>query len=507
MPRNLLYPILLTLLLPVAPAARAGVPYTDANPVFSDPLTRELVEQFEAASLGRRARFAAYVLREDTGEEFVQINADAQLQPASLLKLVTSAAVLDVLGPERTFETRLELHGEKGPNREFEGNVVIRGGGDPSLGARFQENRNDVTRLLREWARLIRQEGIREIRGHVYGDGSRYTGDRIGIGWDPSELGQWYSAEVSALNFNENTVDVVWRSGSRRGALAQYELIPDTTYVTFGSSVRVGPPSLRTTAIRYFRFADSNEIRARGQVVPESVKYDFAAIHDPARYTAWLLREQLVAHNVEVKGIAMTEEGMREDDLTTQPLVVSTVSSPPVSELLGVVNGDSQNLYAEVLMRELALASGHPGSFRGGTAAVDGWLRANRLQRSGTVIVDGSGLSPANRLSVRLIGRVVRHALNAPNGDVYRSSLATPGNGSLANRMNTVSYRGLEGKLWAKTGYLTGVMALAGAMETESGGRYIFVFLVNQYDRGQGVAARDLLDSMVLTVCHSDVLP
>lgn len=463
MPRPFLLPLLIALVGVFPPSAGANVPYTDENPVFSDALTRVLVEEFEAANLGRRARFSAYVLREDTGEEFVEINADARLQPASLLKLVSSAGILDVLGPERTFETRLELHGEPGPDRSFNGNVVIRGGGDPSLGARFQENRNDVTRILREWARLIRQEGIREISGHVYGDGSRYEGSRVAIGWDPQELGQWYSAEVSPLNFNENTIDIVWRSGTRRGALAEYELIPETSYVTFGSSVRVGPPSLRSTMIRYFRFPESNEIRARGQMTPESVRYDFAAIHDPARYTAWLLREQLVAQGVNVGGIAMTHEGMLDDDLTTQPMVLGTITSPPVRDLLPVINGESQNLYAEVLLREMALESGHPGSFRGGTTALAQWLRANRLQRSGTVIVDGSGLSSANRMSTRQIGRVVRHALNGPHGAVYRDSLATPGGGSLSNRMDTISYRALDGKLWAKTGYLTGVMEIGRA--------------------------------------------
>ncbi|MCC5877327.1 MAG: D-alanyl-D-alanine carboxypeptidase/D-alanyl-D-alanine-endopeptidase [Candidatus Sumerlaeia bacterium] len=490
------------------PAFSQGlIPYTDEAPIVGDPLTLELVEAFKEQNLGRQARFSAYVIQQGTGLELVEINADAMLQPASLMKLVTSASALEALGPDRTFETVVELHGEIRDRRELFGHVVIRGGGDPSLGARFARNRNDVTGVLRDWARTIRRLGIREIRGNVFGDGRRYEGPATGMGWDPSEFGEWYSAEVSALNYNENTIDLIWRSGSRRGQLARWEMIPETSYVSLGSSVRTGPDTLNNKMVRYFRFAESNEFRVRGQIPPRETHYDFAAVHDPARYTAWLLREQLIDNGINVRGNAFGHEGIDDDNLTTQPLVVARMTSPPVRELLPIVNGDSQNLYAEVLFREAALESGYPGSFRGGIDATHAWLRSHRLQRTGAVIVDGSGLSPANRLSTRLIGQVMRHALLSEHGDVYRDSLAPAGQRSLRNRMNTADHDPLRPSLRGKTGYLTGVMALAGVMENKNGNPYIFVFLINRYDRGNGLAARDFLDSLPITLYHSDELP
>lgn len=490
------------------PLASPGlIPYTDEAPIVGDPLTLELVQAFKEQNLGRQARFSAYVIQKQTGLELVEINADAMLQPASLMKLITSAAALETLGPDRTFETTVELHGEIRNRRELFGHVVIRGGGDPSLGARFSRNRNDVTGVLRDWARSIRRLGIREIRGNVFGDGRRYEGPATGMGWDPSEFGEWYSAEVSALNYNENTIDVIWRSGSRRGQLARWEMIPETTYVSFGSSVRTGPDTLNNTMIRYFRFSDSNEFRVRGQMPPRRTHYDFAAIHDPARYTAWLFREQLIDNGIDVRGSAFGQDGIDDDNLTTQPLVVARMTSPPMRDLLPIVNGDSQNLYAEVLFREAALENGHPGSFRGGIDNTQQWLRSHRLQRTGAVIVDGSGLSPANRLSTRQIGTVMRHALLSEYGDVYHDSLAPANGRSLRNRMDSADHDPLRSSLRAKTGYLTGVMALAGVMENRNGNPYIFVFLINRYDRGNGVAARDFLDSLPITLYHSEELP
>lgn len=487
--------------------ATALIPYTDEAPVVGDPLTFELVEAFHEQNFGQQARFSAYVIQEDTGLELVEINADAMLQPASLMKLISSAAALEILGPDKTFETTVELHGEVRNRNQFFGHVIIRGGGDPSLGARFQQNQNDVTRLLRDWAREIRRLGIREISGNIYGDGSRYEGPPTGMGWERSELGEWYSAEVSALNFNENTIDVLWRSGSRRGQLARWELIPDTNYVSFGSSVRTGPDTVNTNMVRYFRFPESNEFRARGRVAPRRTHYDFAAIHDPPRYTAWLFRDALIDGGVEVRGNAFSHIGINEDMVTTQPIVAARVVSPPLSELLPIVNGNSQNLYAEVLFREIALAMENPGSFRGGIDTLQAWLRSHRLQRTGAVIVDGSGLSPANRLSTRLIGQVMRHALTSEHGGIYRASLAAPNQRSLRERMISEEHAPLRPTLRGKTGYLTGVMALAGTMENHNGNRYIFVFLINNYDRGKGLQARDFLDNLPIVLHHSRELP
>jgi serine-type D-Ala-D-Ala carboxypeptidase/endopeptidase (penicillin-binding protein 4) len=493
--------------LSMAVWAPALVPYTDENPVFVDPLTRDIVVGFQEQNLGRRAKLAGFVLAEQTGVELVEINADATMQPASLMKLLTSAMALEVLGPDKTFETTVELHGQIRDRRQLFGHLVIRGGGDPSLGARFQNNRNDVTRILRDWTQKIRRLGIREISGNIYGDGRRYEGPPHGMGWEATEFGEWYSAEVSALNFNENTIDILWRTGSRRGQLARWELIPETSYVAFGSSVRTGASPTTTPMVRYFRFSDSNEIRARGQVPANGLHYDFAAIHDPARYTAWLLREHLINAGVTVSGPALGGDGIDDDMLTTQPIVVDRVVSPPLRDLLPIVNGASQNLYAEVLLREIALASGRPGSFRGGTDSIQEWLREHRLQRTGAVYIDGSGLSPANRLSARLVGQVMRQALMSDHGDVYHASLAAPGEQSLRNRMTSPEFEPLQGKIRAKTGYLTGVMALAGVMENHAGNRYIFVFMINNYDRGKGVAARDFLDGLPVALFDSEYLP
>lgn len=496
------------LVLALAALAPAAVPpYRDDAPVVSDPLTEAVLTKLKEAKLGPLTRLGMIVLDAGTGEEFVDINSGALMQPASLMKLLTSAAALELVGPEHCFETVVEAHGKIDEKGALKGDVVVRGGGDPSLGSRFQKDRNDVTLLLREWARTMRRAGLKSVEGGVFGDGRRYTGPATGLGWDPSELGEWFSAEVSGLNFNENVIDIIWKSGDRRGSLASYTLVPETNYVQFGTTVRVAPEGARGTYIRYFRFAGSNEIRARGRILPRQTIYGFAAIGDPARYTAWILREAMEREGISVRRGAFGSDLIDDDLLTTQPLVLARQISPPLGEMLPIVNGDSQNLYAEVLLREVAIASGREPSFRGGAEAIEQWLRANRLQRSGTVIVDGSGLSPSNRMPPRLAASVLLRMAQSPHAGMYSRSLAQPGNQSLKGRLVGGENARLLGRVRAKTGYLNGVMTLAGYLTNHGGRDYVFVIMVNGYDRGRGPAAQAFVDELVLLLHDHETLP
>lgn len=505
MPRPLLF--LLTLLVVLASSgagAQNALPYTRENPVVGDPLTAQLLAMFERAGLGRRATLSVVVSDAERGITYTDIESAAPRTPASLVKLITASAALDVLGPDFRFATEVILLGE-GTGDVFRGDLVIRGGGDPSLGSRFQENPDDVLALPNRWATLVANRGITRIRGNVVGDTSRYTGDAHAMGWEPLEFGEWYSAEVSALNFNENVVDVIWRAGEKTGDEARYTLRPQTDYVTFASVVRSGPPSLRTPNVRFYRYKTSNLIRARGLLPPGATEYDFASVHDPGRYLAVLTREALQRARVDVTGVAVSTNS---DDIdTTVPLVLDRVQSPPLSQLLGVVIGESQNLYAETLLREVAIARGAEPTFRGAAREAVQWLVDKDLHRTGTLLVDGSGLSSMNRLPARVPAAVLQEMNRPPYRQIFRRSLARPGTGSLTGRFVEGDRAALRGRLLAKTGFLENTHALAGYVEHRRGTEYLFVIMINDFDSDRILAARELLDDMVLTIGDHPTLP
>ncbi len=512
-----LWALITAFLLAVAPLhAQTQVPYTDQNPVAADPLTREIVEAFRAAELGEAARLAVHVINPQTGQTWIQINPHAPLRPASVLKLVTSAAALDILGSDRRFVTTIEATGPV-VDGVLHGDLLIRGGGDPSLGPRFHDRPNNITGVLRDWARELRSQGIRSITGNIVGDGSRYANEPHAIGWEPLEFGEWYSAEVSALTFNDNAVDILWRGGRSTGSRASYTLRPDTDYVTIASAVRTSPASRTDTRIRHFRFRDSNEIRARGSIPPGERAYRFAAIHDPPRYTAHLLKHELERRGIDVRGSALNARhldigspaanGGTENAEEPSFDVLLRHESPPLREFLPILLGDSHNLYAEILLREIALEMGREATFLEGANAVTQWLRRQDLNYPGFTMVDGSGLSPLTRMPARVGARLLRDIHRGEHAEAIREALPMPGTRSLQTRFQDGEFAPLHDNLRAKTGFIDGTHTMAGYLQNHEGTTYAFVIMLNDYDLALSLEARALLDRIVLKIYESGYLP
>ncbi|CAN5344275.1 D-alanyl-D-alanine carboxypeptidase/D-alanyl-D-alanine-endopeptidase [soil metagenome] len=487
------------------PTDSATTDTATVQPMITSGLTYDLQKSFDAASLGKGARLSILAVEADRGVVRVEINADTPMKPASLAKLLTCAAALEVLGPDQTFTTTVETNGiVKGAT--VLGDLVLRGGGDPTLGPRFQTDKSNNTEIFESWAAELRKKGIKSIQGNVIGNDLRYMDEPLAIGWEPTEYAEWYSAEVSPLCFNENVLDVLWRASSKPGDRVIPQVIPKTSFATVESNVRVGSAK-STTRLRYFRFKTENNLRARGTMPPNAQSYDFAAIHEPARFAAHVFMETLEAKGIDVRGTAMSQRILSEDEPTTEPLVLITHQSPSLAEMLPVILGNSQNLYAEVMLRETALASGLPASFRGGAQAVEKWLRSHRLHRSGFVLVDGSGLSPVDRIPARMIADVLRFEAKSPNAALWKSSLATPGKRSLGERFTGSQYAALNSDLQAKTGYIAGAHTLAGYLTNSRGTDYVFVIMINGYDPDRSREARDTLDDLVLELHNSELIP
>ena len=494
-------------LLMVALSATSRLHGEESPGSARDPLTARLLSGLQSAELGPRARLAVYLADPATGIEYVALGADEPVPPASVMKLVTTAAALESLGPSHTFETRVEAHGVIAGN-VLKGDLVIVGGGDPSLGSRFQAKPGEVTLILEDWAAAVRAKGIREVTGNVVGDDSRYVYDPHATGWEPLEFGEWYSAEVSALNFNENVIDVIWTGGKSPGDMAKFRLVPKTEYIVFASSVRTSPESQRVASIRYLRRKESNEIRARGRIAPGAEKYEFASIHDPANFTARLFLDTLAKSGVKVNGSAYSRHAGADDEPSTETVTLARHTSPPLSELVNVVNRRSQNLYAEVLLREVALRRGAGTDFADATRALTDWLREKGLHRTGFLTMDGSGLSPLDRATPRMIGGILSAMGRSPISDLYKGSLAAPGaEGSLRSRFQSADFEPIRNNLRAKTGFIAGVHSLAGYMKHKRGSEYVFFVAVTGYDTERSVEARDLLDRATLELQQSDVLP
>lgn len=440
-----------------APAA-AGTPSAKALGRALDELLRKTTCQV-----------GVLVARAD-GTRLYGRSAARPLVPASNMKLLTTAAALDLLGPDFVHRTRLLRVGE---------DLVVVGEGDPTLSARF-----DPDPLLDDAAAAVAAAGLKEVRDLVV-DARAFDAARLHPDWEPEDAERWYGAEVSALNLNDNCVDVTVSGGARAAAV---RLRPDTRYVRVEQRVRI-LDSPRGHVFSLLRGGpDKRTILLRGKVYRRAKPYTTSVpVPDPPRFFAAVLGERLAAHGVAVRGAV--REATAGERFAGETLWERRA---PLPRTLEVTNQRSQNLYAECLFKTLGRRDGRGvlvkgGSWSNGARQVRAWALAHGVRPEELVVRDGSGLARSNRLSPRAVVAVLRAALAGPHARVYLDSLAEAGaSGTLRRRLRRLP-AGV--RLRGKTGTLTGVHALSGVLEGRRGARWLFALIAN----GKG-ASRRLLD-------------
>lgn len=495
--------ILAILTLFAAPARSEG----DAPVRFAQSPEDRIRLALEGAKLGDEVQLGLYVADARTGRLVFDIDSQQPMIPASLLKIVTSAAALDLLGPEKRFITFVEGRGDVADGM-LSGTLRLRGGGDPGFGPRFQRDRTATTAVFKQLADDLKERGIKRITGDLIVDDSLFEGRRFGLGWPRRERAEWYCAEVSALNFNDNTIDIEMKAAKKAGGKTEARISPPTAYANFVNNVRTVDRERRPEdmGVRFYRSDSGKEIVGRGILVQGSTKTEYAAVADPAVYSGAVFVETMEKEGIKFDGrVRRARENEPNAEMPWTEL--TRQYSAPLSGLLPVVLTISQNLYAEVLLRHVALASEKPATFEGGAAALNDWIRKKNFYSSGFGVSDGSGLSRADRVAPRTLGDVLAHVAAGPNAALFRSSLASPGDSGSLNKRFTIAERNeLRGRLRAKTGYIDGVHGLAGYLRGEKGGEYIFVICLNNVNASPEKGRR-FVEELTMMLARAEFMP
>lgn len=500
-------PVSIRVALPDTSAANPPT-WVDTPPLRVDSateLTSRVLSLIHPARIGVGARIGVIAQDLTTGEHLVSINALQPMTPASCNKLFTTAAALDLLGADYTWETELQVTGEVRGAGVLYGDVLIRGTGDPTIGGRFNPSGDtkDLTWQFRDWARELRKQGIKRVQGDVIADDDAFDDRMVGTGWYPQERAEWYCAEVSAVSFNDACIDIEWKGDGTAGGPVTYRLNPPTKFPRINSLLKTVARNAGSPSIRYFREDKSNLIRVEGTVPAGRTVYGYAAIYNPSLFTATVLRETLISEGVEVDGSARDI-----DESTSKSLIrkdVRTVvenRSPALTEIVKVINLNSQNLYAELLLKTLGRERGREGSFEGGGEVVENWLRKKGIYRNGYVTLDGSGLSSLNRCAPRMLLDLLAEESRGPNAALFRESLPLAGSrGTLRARFQkTDEQRELAPKILGKTGLLGNVHSVAGYIDGVHPVAYVVI--LNDYDIS-GSAGLELVDSIVLEIARA----
>lgn len=485
------------LLLTAAPCAH-GQPATPTPPPRTQ-LAQAVGDAVESDAFGG-AFWGVQVVNLRSGEVLHTRNAARPFVPASNVKLATTAAALDQLGPDYRYTTTVYATGpvEDGVLR---GNLIVRGAGDPTLGGYRQ--RRDPARVFRQWADSLRQSGITRIDGNIIGDARPVPASPFGHGWSWEDLSYGYGAPIGGLIFNENTVDLTVR-GRNVGQPARVQLAPfKTEYVSIHNRSRTVPTNAEEEE-EYLRLPGTNIIRVRTRVYPSVVEDATIAISDPTRYFAHSLRTVLQRNGISVDGRAagLDAVGLTPQYRDSTYQRVASYTSPPLAQIVRTLNYESRNLYAEQLLRTLALegapetSEDHPpGSAALGIETVRETLVRAGVDTSRVDLADGSGLSRQNLLTPRAVVKVLQHMWVHPDSatsTAFYESLPRGGeDGTLAYR-----FQGSDAPtVRAKTGTLSQISALSGYTTTAGGTPVAFSILSNHHlaESSQARTAQDTI--------------
>ncbi|QDU72943.1 D-alanyl-D-alanine carboxypeptidase DacB precursor [Mucisphaera calidilacus] len=465
---------------------------------------KERVATIENMPQMGRGTVAICVVDIGTREVLVARNAHRIYAPASVLKVVTTAAALAKLGPDYRYTTTLQTAG-KLEEGVLKGALVLEGSGDPTMGSwRFaSEGFPPMTAWAQAAAKAVTDAGIRRIEGDLYIDASIFGDQIIPNDWAWDDIGNYYGAGAAGVNLHENLYHVDFQIPERQGDLTRIaDIRPKQAGIRFHNRVTAGPP--RSGDQAYIYAAPYTDVAViRGTLPADAGKYTIkGGIMDPPLFTARTLADALKSAGVEVTGKATaTFQTPRkpEGERTT----VWTHQSPKLGDITYWLNKHSVNLYAEAFAKTLAVETDRPGTTEQGTRAVLDILGDLGVDTTGMILADGSGLSRRNAVSPRQVVDVLEKMALHPTYDVYLNSFPLAGVDDDPGGLSRVGVNTpAADNLRAKSGFISHARSYAGYVVDQSGRQLAFCMIANEFPSAGGGAIRNAFRELMVDLAH-----
>lgn len=416
---------------------------------------QKAVQQLLSDPQMRFATLGFSVVNSETGAVVYDYNGNTGLAPASCQKTVTSAAAFELLGKDYTFSTVIGHDGTI-VNGRLNGNIHITGSGDPTLGS-WRYSQTADTMLLRQWKAIIHQAGIKTITGSIIMHGDQWESSSVPGGWPWDDMGNYYGAGAYGINWRENQYDLVLRSGPNTGdPVLISKTIPRLYNMLFTNELKAGKKGSGDNA--YIFSAPYNErVYVRGTIPPAQKSFTISgSMTNPQQQLAYSLSAELAA-NGKLPGVSIKTSHAAIIPIHTQV-------SPPLDSINYWFMKKSVNLYGESLVKAIAFHKNGFGSTEDGLDIMKTLWKETGIDPASLRMIDGSGLSPQNRVTTQSLVKVLQFARTRPWYSYYLDAFPE------------------YNKMKLKSGTIGGSKGFAGYHTSKEGVGYTIAMLINNYD-------------------------
>lgn len=413
------------------------------------------------------------VLDAQTGEIVYAKNENIGLATASTLKTIVAATAYHILGKDYTYKTTLSYSGSISADGTLNGDIYIQGSGDPSLGSwRYEQTKESV--ILKNFVAAINAAGIKSIKGRIIGDASKWPTQSTPEGWIWSDIGNYYGASATGLNWRENQFDIKLLPGSKSGdPVKVLKTVPENSYLKIHNELTTGAAGTGDNAYVYLApYTTEGYMRGTwGIGIAKSAIS--ASIPDPAFEAAFRLQDTLSKLKIIVSESPTTTRILMQEGkkIPANLNLLTSHSSPKLSDLAYWYLNKSINLYGEAFIKTIATEKGKVANTKNGATELIKFWKNKGYDENALNIIDGSGLAPANRVTTLAMAKILFEVQNESWYSDFIKGFPTNNGMKL------------------KSGNISDVQGYAGYHTDTQGKKFVVVINVNNYN-GSGISRK-----------------
>ncbi len=467
---------------------------------FSSPteLIRKKIDSLVISPFLQNGFIGVSIRAVKSQQNLVEFNAKKSLSPASTMKLISSATAFMALGENYTYSTILEYSGQI-KDSVLTGNIVIKGSGDPSLGSWRFKSYPDYKQLSDNWAKKIKDLGIKEIKGRIFGDGSFFDENVTPDTWSWGDMGNYYGAGASGLNFNENLYRVTFKPANYLEGATLLKTTPDLPY--YQKINRVLTDKAGTGDQVNIYATPYQDVLIMQGYVPMGENFSVkGSIPDAALFSAYFLQKKLEEFGVKISESPMSYlEASKKNVYIQRPSQttnIDTYNSPSLKDLARECNFQSINLYAEAFLKTPSVLQNLGNSTDAAIKGLKQIWQEKGLKLEGLWLKDGSGLSTTNAITTNNMTDILSAMTSEKSFNAFYESI--PIVGVSGTVQNLAKKSKAVGNVRAKSGSIDGVRAYAGYFTNKNGEMMCFSMMLNKYNSEYGSATRELEKLIVL---------